>query len=72
MSPDHYAFEAVEWAAGVGVTTGYTDGTFKPERPLIKRHAVVFMERYHDEILGADGSQKFSSAIAWRLFTSVP
>ena len=32
VPPDHYAFEAVEWAAEVGVTTGYTDGTFKPER----------------------------------------
>ena len=48
---DHYAFEAVEWAAEVGVTAGYSDGTFKPERPLIKRHAVMFMERYYDEIL---------------------
>ena len=57
---DHYAFEAVEWAAEVGVTTGYTDGTFKPERPLIKRHAVVFMERYYDEILQAEESADFT------------
>ena len=60
VPPDHYAFEAVEWAAEVGVTTGYTDGTFKPERPLIKRHAVVFMERYYDEILQADESEDFT------------
>ena len=60
VAPDHYAFEAVEWAAEVGVTTGYTDGTFKPERPLSKRHAVVFMERYYDEILGADESPDFT------------
>ena len=60
VPPDHYAFEAVEWAAEVGVTTGYTDGTFKPERPLIKRHAVVFMQRYYDEILQADESEDFT------------
>ena len=60
VAPDHYAFEAVEWAAEVGVTTGYTDGTFKPERPLIKRHAVVFMERYYDEILQAEESEDFT------------
>ena len=60
VAPDHYAFEAVEWAAQVGVTTGYTDGTFKPQRPLSKRHAVVFMERYYDEILGADESADFT------------
>ena len=57
---DHYAFEAVEWAAEVGVTTGYTDGTFKPQRSLVKRHAVVFMERYYDEILQAEESQDFT------------
>ena len=60
VAPDHYAFEAVGWAAEVGVTTGYTDGTFKPQRPLSKRHAVVFMERYYDEILGADESADFT------------
>ena len=60
VPPDHEAFEAVEWAANVGVTLGYDDGTFKPERPLIKRHALVFMERYYDEILQADESEDFT------------
>ena len=62
VPPDHYAYEAVEWAAEVGVTTGHTDGTFQPEQPLIKRHAVVFMERYYDEILQADESEDFTRA----------
>ena len=60
VPPDHYAFVAVEWAAEVGVTTGYADGTFQPERSLIKRHAVVFMERYYDEILQAEESEDFT------------
>ena len=60
VPPDHYAYEAVEWAAEVGVTLGYTDGTFKPEEALIKRHAVVFMERYYDEILQAEESEDFT------------
>ena len=60
VPPDHPAFEAVDWAAEVGVTTGYTDGTFKPERPLSKGHAVVFMERYYDEILQAEESEDFT------------
>ncbi len=60
VPPDHRAYEAVEWAADVGLTLGYDDGTFKPERPLSKRHAVVFMERYYDTILGADESQDFT------------
>ena len=60
VPPDHYAFEAVEWAAEAGVTTGYGDGTFKPQRPLNKRHAVVFMERFYDEILQAEESKDFT------------
>ena len=60
VAPDHYAFEAVEWAAEVGVTTGYADGTFKPQRPLSRRHAVVFMQRYFDEILQASESEDFT------------
>lgn len=60
VPPDHHAFEAVEWAAEVGVTTGYTDGTFKPQRPLVKQHAVVFMQRYYDEILQAEESEDFT------------
>ena len=60
VPPDHYAYEAVEWAAEAGVTTGYTDGTFKPERALPKDHAVIFMERYYDEILQAEQSEDFT------------
>ncbi|MCY4422957.1 MAG: S-layer homology domain-containing protein [Acidimicrobiaceae bacterium] len=60
VPPDHYALEAVEWAAAAGVTAGYNDGTFKPQQPLSKRHAVVFMERYYDEILRADQSDDFT------------
>ena len=62
MPADHPAYEAVEWAAEVGLTLGYDDGTFKPDRPLSKRHAVVFMERFYDDILGADQSTDFTAA----------
>ncbi len=62
MPVDHYAFEAVEWAAGAGVTLGYGDGTFKPSLALGRWHALVFMERYYDEILQADESADFTRA----------
>ncbi len=60
VPPEHFAFEAVEWAAEVGVTTGYTDGTFKPERPLTKADAALFLERYYDEVLRANESEDFT------------
>lgn len=62
VPPDHAAYEAVEWAAEVGVTAGYTDGTFKPEEALSRRHARVFLERFYDGILGADGDDSFKHA----------
>ena len=62
VGPDHYAFEAVEWAAAAGVTLGYGDGTFKPEVALSRWHARVFVERYYDEILGAEQPQNFTRA----------
>ena len=34
VPPDHYAYEAIEWAAEAGVTVGYGDGTFQPDEPL--------------------------------------
>ena len=71
VAPGHYAFEAVEWAAAVGVTVGYTDGTFKPQRPLIKGHAVVFMERYYDEILQAEESEDFTRGDMMVLLKSI-
>lgn len=60
VPPDHEAFEAIEWAATAGVTAGYTDGTFRPEVPLSKQHAVIFMERFYDDILGAEESPDFT------------
>lgn len=60
VPPEHPAFEAVEWAAEAGVTTGYTDGTFRPEVPLSKRHALVFVERFYDDVLGATESEAFT------------
>ncbi len=59
---DHYAFEAIEWAASAGVTLGYGDGTFRPSVALGRWHALVFMARYYDEILQADESADFTRA----------
>ena len=57
---DHEAHEAVEWAASVGLTVGYDDGTFGPDDPLSRWQAVTFMERYYDNILQASKSGRFT------------
>ena len=71
VPPSHEAHDAVEWAAGSGLTVGYGDGTFKPDQPLSKWHAVVFMERYFDEILGADQSGDFTRGDMMRVLHAV-
>ena len=60
VPPDHEAFEAVEWAAAVGLTLGKGDGTFGPDEPLSRWHAMTFMERFYDDILVAERSEDFT------------
>ena len=61
VAAGHSAYEAIEWAAETGVTKGYDDA-FKPDQALSRRHALVFMERYFNEILKADKSEDFTRA----------
>ena len=60
VPPEHEAYEAVEWAAAVELTLGYDDGTFRPDDPLPRWAALVFMERFYDDVLGADESSDFT------------
>lgn len=41
----HTAYEAVKQLAAAGITTGYTDGTFKPQENLSRAHIAVFIAR---------------------------
>jgi len=67
VTPEHPDFAAINWAAEVGVTAGYGDGTFRPSEPLSLRHATVFLNRYYDEILGADVSEDFTRSDMMRV-----
>ena len=59
--PDHQAYDAIKWAYAKRITVGYEDGTFRPAEPLNRWHAGVFMDRYYDEVLGANGEASFAS-----------
>ncbi len=41
-----YYYKSVLWACEKGITTGYKDGTFKPNVTCLRRHAVTFLWRY--------------------------
>lgn len=47
---DHYAHGAIEWAARNGITSGYGDGTFRPESPMTRAQMMVYLMRYHDSL----------------------
>ena len=58
---DDHPVDAIEWAADQRITVGYGDGTFRPDEPLKRAHARIFVERYYDQVLGADGDDQHSN-----------
>ena len=57
---DHPQADAIAWAADVGLTVGYGDGTFRPDQALRRDHAVIFMQRFYDNILESDETDGFT------------
>ena len=45
VSKDAYYYKAVRWAQARGITGGYPDGTFKPDKPCTRAQAVSFLDR---------------------------
>jgi len=41
-----YYYNAVLWAVEKGITTGYSDGTFRPSAACTRAHVVTFLWRY--------------------------
>ena len=54
VPPSHEAHTAVEWAASVGLTSGYEDGTFRPDEQLQRWRAKAFVDKFYDSGLAAD------------------
>src|SRR5690606_38991098 len=53
----HTAYDAVKELAAAGITTGYEDGTFKPQNNLSRAHISVFLTRalkYENGTVGYD------------------
>ena len=48
-------YEAVEWAAGIGIISGFENGTFKPTQNITRAQIAIMLQRYAD-IAGYDTS----------------
>ena len=45
-NPSMYYYKAVLWASEQGITSGYSDGTFRPNAACLREHVVTFLYRY--------------------------
>ena len=45
MSKKHHFYNDIEWLAQKGITTGYADGTFRPDEKTSRAQTVVFLYR---------------------------
>jgi hypothetical protein len=45
VSPSHHFFEEISWMAHAGVTTGYSDGTYRPGTDVTRQAMSAFMYR---------------------------
>ena len=46
VKPGHWAFDSVEWAYAQGLTNGYPDGTFAPDKPITEAQFVTMLVRF--------------------------
>lgn len=69
---------AVSWLARVGLTTGYTDGTFRPDQPVTRAEAITLLWRMACAPTDVPGSgfsdvdeQPFRPAVDWGVATEI-
>ncbi|MDD4029413.1 MAG: S-layer homology domain-containing protein [Caldisericia bacterium] len=41
VPPSHWAYEAIHYMASMGIVTGYPDGTFKPDKPILRQEMAI-------------------------------
>lgn len=58
----HQFFHEVEWLASTGITTGFSNGTFRPGAPVERQAMAAFLQRFEQKFFG--GVAKPASAQA--------
>ena len=72
---NHYFYKEIAWMRTSGVSTGWSDGTYRPYEPVIREAMSAFMHRYSKTVCSVDVSANryfndsntsvFASDIAW-------
>lgn len=53
----------VDWLVGNGITTGYEDGTFRPQAPVSRQAMAAFLHRFSNEIEVVESSSTMNGRI---------
>ncbi|GAA1728019.1 S-layer homology domain-containing protein [Aeromicrobium alkaliterrae] len=48
--------EQIRWLSGTGISTGYSDGTFRPSQPVLREQMAAFLFRFDDRFGSGDGA----------------
>lgn len=77
----HTYFDSITWLASTGITTGYSDGTFKPNEPVGRAAMAAFLYRFagspsfkvpaRSEFPDVPTSYRFYKEIAWLASTGI-
>ena len=65
-----YYTKAVLWAAEQGITTGYSDGTFRPDDECTRGQVVTFLWRAKGQPAPTSTNNPFSDVPAGKYFTT--
>jgi len=59
---DAWFADAVRWAAGKGIVTGYPDGTFRPDSPITREELAAMLHRYAGSPSASSTALEFKDA----------
>ena len=62
---EHWAFASVERAAELGLVTGYSDGTFRPDTPVTRAQFVLMLWRMCGKPAAAKAASFADAAAGW-------
>jgi hypothetical protein len=65
-----YYYKAVLWASEQGITTGYSDGTFRPDDECTRGQVVTFLWRAKGQPAPTSMNNPFSDVPAGKYFTT--
>lgn len=73
VQPTDYYYGAIQWAYGIGVTTGTSETEFSPDDPCTRAQVVAFLHRHKgspdytatDKFLDVSSDAYYAQAVAW-------